>query len=89
MSRQAIKTSLPVRNDYAVKISDIIISNLKDKLGIRCCTLGSTGKKPDNEYSGDIDICIEYPYNKITVKRLVHIKKFPFVKKLRAIFFKD
>lgn len=76
MSRQAIKTSLPVRNDYAVKISDIIISNLKNKLGIICCTLGSTGKKPDNEYSGDIDICIEYPYNKINTNIIIsHINE--------------
>ena len=31
----------------------------------------------------------EYPYNKITVKRLVHIKEFPFLIKLNSIFFND
>ena len=60
MSQHAIKGSNKVRNDDAILISNRIINLLKDKLNINSCVLGSTGKKKSNQYSGDIDIAIEY-----------------------------
>lgn len=64
MSRQAIKNSLPIATPYAVNIANNIITKLKDNLHIQACTLGSLGKKPDYEESGDIDIAINYDFTK-------------------------
>lgn len=71
MSGMAIKGSVPVRNLDAVYISSRVIDNLthncKDADGnvmnFNACTLGSTGKKKDNEYSGDIDIAVELEFS--------------------------
>ena len=57
----AIKSSKPIRGDYAERIGLQIINNLKD-FGFYCDLLGSTGKKGKEDYSGDIDIAVEASY---------------------------
>lgn len=71
MSGIAIKGSVPVRNFDAVYIASRVIDNLthncKDTDGhtmnFNTCMLGSTGKKKDDEYSGDIDIAVELEFS--------------------------
>lgn len=75
MSRQAIKTSLPIKNYKAVEISNEIMDYLQDNYNIECCTLGSTGKKPDMDESGDIDIAVKYDFNNNTVNMFINILK--------------
>lgn len=66
----AIKSAQPINNMYAVSISNMIINELKRKLNINCATLGSTGKKPDDTYSGDIDMAVEMEMTKENVEKL-------------------
>ena len=71
MSGMAIKGSVPVKNFDAVYIASRVIDNLthncKDTDGhtmnFNACMLGSTGKKKDDEYSGDIDIAVELEFS--------------------------
>lgn len=71
MSQHAIKGSNKVSNDNAIIISNKIMKLLKDELNINSCVLGSTGKKKSNQYSGDIDIAIEY---ELTDKHINNLK---------------
>lgn len=65
MGGLAIKTSSPVPGDKALRIyldiENLIKSNIN---GIKIGPLGSTGKKPKNEMSGDIDVALEMDYSK-------------------------
>ena len=70
MSMNAIKSAQPINNMYAVSISNMIINELKRKLNVNAATLGSTGKKPDDTYSGDIDIAVEMELSKENVDKL-------------------
>lgn len=70
MSMNAIKGAQPINNMYAVSISNMIMSSLTNSLNIKSATLGSTGKKPDEAYSGDIDIAIEMEMTDENVNRL-------------------
>jgi hypothetical protein len=73
MSMNAIKGASPINNMYALSISNTIIKSLLSDLNIKACTLGSTGKKKDDEYSGDIDIAIEM---EMTDENIQKIKDF-------------
>lgn len=67
----AIKGSQPIKGKDAEYIASHVIKKLtntcKDKDGnivhFNTCTLGSTGKKNPEDYSGDIDIAIELEFN--------------------------
>lgn len=91
MSGMAIKGSVPVRNLDALYIVNRVIYNLTHNckdingniLNFKACALGSTGKKKDNEYSGDIDIAVELEFSDDNIKtiesciRNVICKEFP------------
>lgn len=70
MSRMAIKGSVPVKNIISSYISNKVIYDLMNKcvdingniMSFKACTLGSTGKKQDDDYSGDIDIAVELEF---------------------------
>ena len=70
MSMNAIKGAQPINNMYAVSISNMIITALDRSLSIKSATLGSTGKKPDDGYSGDIDIAVEMEMNDENIGKL-------------------
>lgn len=70
MSMNAIKGAQPINNMYAVSISNMIITALDRSLSIKSATLGSTGKKPDEGYSGDIDIAVEMEMNDENIGKL-------------------
>ncbi len=70
MSMNAIKDAQPIDNLYAFSISKLIIRQLEEKLNVKCSTLGSTGKKPDDSVSGDIDIGIEMEMTSENVNKL-------------------
>jgi len=71
MSGMAIKGSQPIKGKDAEYIASHVIKKLnsscKDKDGnivhFNTCTLGSTGKKNPDDYSGDIDIAVELEFN--------------------------
>lgn len=55
----AIKSSAPIRGDFAKIIADSIVHKIQDTLDINAAALGSTGKKSASQMSGDIDIAVE------------------------------
>lgn len=56
----SIENAQSIRGDLALKVANDIINNLHTKFpNIECSPIGSTGKKSEKEYSGDIDIAIE------------------------------
>jgi len=71
MSGMAIKGSQPIKGKDTEYIASHVIKKLnsscKDKDGnivhFNTCTLGSTGKKNPDDYSGDIDIAVELEFN--------------------------
>ena len=73
MSRCAIKNALPIKNSYAEKIYYIIYIKLYLENNINCCPLGSTGKKKDNEESGDIDIAVLLDFNTENINKIKQI----------------
>lgn len=52
----------PIRGDLAKVVADEIIAALVKEFKCECAALGSTGKKPKDQTSGDIDIALEYPW---------------------------
>ena len=52
----------PIRGDFAKVVADEIIDALSKEFKCECAALGSTGKKPKDQTSGDIDIALEYPW---------------------------
>lgn len=66
----AIKSSESINGRLAGEFGKKIVDSIKNKLGIDACTLGSTGKKPDTQTSGDIDIAIEMPYSDENVNKI-------------------
>lgn len=70
MSQNAIKGSMPVYGCDAEWYSNQVIGGLCNALNVRATTLGSTGKKKDNETSGDIDIAIEMEFTKENVEKV-------------------
>ena len=54
----------PIKGNLAKGVADEIIGKLKSKFHCECTALGSTGKKSENQTSGDIDIAIEYDWDK-------------------------
>ncbi len=67
----AIKNSVPVKNQDAINISNEICNYISNEFNIKTCCLGSTGKKKDDQYSGDIDLCIEFPYNDNNINKII------------------
>lgn len=59
----AIKSATSVLSSNAAKFGNMIVQKLIEQLHVKACTLGSTGKKLDDDYSGDIDIAIELQWN--------------------------
>ena len=54
----AIKNSEHIRGDYAMKVANLIISKVQKYFDCDMSVLGSTGKKGEDAYSGDIDIAL-------------------------------
>jgi hypothetical protein len=54
----------PIRGDLAITVSNEIISVVKSKFNVEMAALGSVGKKNKNQTCGDIDIAIEYDWDK-------------------------
>lgn len=54
----------PIRGDIAKKIAINIMSAINKEFNIECRPLGSTIKKNSNQTTGDIDIAIEYDWEK-------------------------
>lgn len=60
MGGKAIKSSSPVLSKNQMVIADDVMDTLSDGgINARMRVLGSTGKKKDGDYSGDIDIAVE------------------------------
>lgn len=56
----SIENAQSIRGDLALKVANEIIDILKETFNnIKFSPIGSTGKKSNKEYSGDIDIAIE------------------------------
>ena len=70
MSQNAIKGSMPVYGCDAEWYSNHVIGGLRKALNVPATTLGSTGKKKENETSGDIDIAIEMEFTKENVEKV-------------------
>ena len=70
MSQNAIKGSMPVYGCDAEWYSYHILNGLRNTLNVKATTLGSTGKKKDNETSGDIDIAIEMEFTKENIEKV-------------------
>lgn len=74
----AIKGSQPIKGKDTEYIASHVIKKLattcKDKDGnivhFNTCTLGSTGKKNPDDYSGDIDIAIELEFNEDNINMI-------------------
>lgn len=60
---KSIHEALPIRGDLTLVIANEIIKLIQKKFNIKLSPLGSTGKKSKDQYSGDIDIAIEYDWN--------------------------
>lgn len=78
MGGLAIKNTSKIPAKTALELGNNIISVLSDKLGIECCLLGSVGKKPDNEYSGDIDIAVIMKYNDSNIDKIYNLMSDEF-----------
>lgn len=61
----AISNAEPIQGDIAGKLAQHIIQVLKDGLKVNAASYGSTGKKPADQTSGDIDIGVEMPWSQI------------------------
>lgn len=62
----SIDIAQPIRGDLASKVAIDVIDILHKKFpNIECSPLGSTGKKTKDQSSGDIDIAIEYNWDKM------------------------
>lgn len=72
MGGLAIKTSSKIPALTAKKMGDNITSFL-NKNGIESCILGSVGKKPENEFSGDIDIAVVLDYTDENIDKLYNL----------------
>lgn len=73
MGGLAIKNTSKIPAKTAEKLGNDIVSVLSSKLGIDSCILGSVGKKPDNEYSGDIDIAVIMKYNDDNIDKVYNL----------------
>jgi hypothetical protein len=60
----SIENAQPIRGDLAVTVSNEIINKLKTQFPVEMSALGSVGKKGKNQTCGDIDIAIEYEWEK-------------------------
>ena len=70
MGGLAIKSSSKIKMSQAEELSKKIISELKNKLKLNACTLGSIGKKDMNDYIGDIDIAIPVKFSDMTCDKI-------------------
>ena len=70
MGGLAIKTSSKIPSKTAVKLGNDIVEILQNKNNINSCILGSVGKKLDSDYSGDIDIAVELPYEEKNLQKV-------------------
>ena len=61
-SGAAIPNCQPIRGDIAKEIALKIIEDLKNNFKTNAIALGSTIKKDENSYCGDLDIAIELPW---------------------------
>ena len=69
------KKCKPILSEVAPQVQEQIIEELKNTYkDIVCVPLGSVGKKPLNEYNGDIDIAVKCK----TIKDLEKIIKTTF-----------
>lgn len=70
MGGLAIKTSSKIPAKIAEKLGNDIIDMISGKQKVSCCLLGSTGKKKDDDYSGDIDIAVELEYTEKNIDKI-------------------
>ena len=69
----AIQSATAILSVKAELFGNLIVKKIKEQLHVNACTLGSTGKKLDTDYSGDIDIAIEMPW---TNESLHNVREF-------------
>lgn len=60
---KSIQDADPIRGDLTLQIANEIINIIKKRFDVQLSPLGSVGKKTKEQYSGDIDLAIQYSWD--------------------------